>query len=129
MNCTSGKHILLELSGCPGKLLNNAAYIEQTFETAVQIAGANVIARVSHHFAPTGVSVVFVLSESHLSIHTWPDQGYAAIDCYTCGKCDSEGACRHIAQELEARDLHLTVVDRGLSAQSGTYYHAMKERS
>lgn len=129
MNCTIGKHILVELSGCPEELLNDSRHIESVFTEAVNLAGAHIINKTVHNFEPQGVSVVFVLSESHLSIHSWPEKGYAAIDMYTCGTCNTEKACYFIAQELQARNHYLTIVDRGIPSRTGTYYHEIKERS
>lgn len=137
---TLGKHVLVELNGCPNHLLNDADYIEKVFSTAVELAGAHVITKVAHRFEPYGVSIVFVLSESHLSIHTWPERGYAAVDMYTCGTSDPATACKYIVQELNATSSYNTYVQRGLPCTPCTtsdlikdpcitFYHEIRDRS
>jgi S-adenosylmethionine decarboxylase proenzyme len=59
--------------------------IRSAFEKAVEACGATVLNRFSHKFQPQGVTVVYALAESHLSIHTFPESGCCAIDVYTCG--------------------------------------------
>lgn len=80
-----GKHVLVELFGCPAHLLNDVSYVQSALETAAEVSGATLINSTFHHFAPIGVSGVVVIQESHLAIHTWPEYGFAAIDLFTCG--------------------------------------------
>lgn len=80
-----GVHILAEYYNCDNRLLNNAALIENYMNQAAVHAGATVVASAFHTFNPHGVSGVIVIAESHLSIHTWPEYGYAAVDIFTCG--------------------------------------------
>ena len=70
-----------------------------------------------HQFTPQGISVVAVLAESHLSIHTWPELGYAALDVYTCGlvyRGRAEKAAKGIVKYLEAKEHHMSIVNRGI---------------
>lgn len=83
-----GCHILLELSGCPAPLLDDVAAVERELVQAAREAGARVVNAVFHAFAPQGISGVVVIAESHVTIHTWPEHGYAAIDIFTCGEPD-----------------------------------------
>ena len=80
-------------------------------------ANLTVVAIQGHQFAPQGVSVVAVLSESHLSIHTWPELGYAALDVYTCGLDvvgRAEAAATGIVAHLQAKEYHMSIVRRGI---------------
>lgn len=86
---TAGVHLLCELSECNGSLLADLAHVRQACEAAALDCGATIVAVNSHHFTPLGVSVLLFLAESHLSIHTWPEKGYAAVDIYTCGETAS----------------------------------------
>ncbi|MES3038013.1 MAG: polyamine aminopropyltransferase [Bdellovibrionota bacterium] len=81
-----GRHILVEFTGCLAEVLNDVAVIEKSMIEAAQIAGATVINTNFHHFSPWGVSGVVVIQESHLTIHTWPEYRYAAVDLFTCGE-------------------------------------------
>lgn len=87
----AGEHILVDIFGasdldCPKKM-------EMVFTEAVKAAGANMLHVHMHHFGPgAGVSGVAVLSESHISVHTWPERGYAAFDIFMCGKSQPEVA-------------------------------------
>lgn len=80
-----GRHVLIELHDCQ-QHLNDVAAIETHMIAAAHAAGATVINTTFHHFAPMGVSGVVVIQESHLAIHTWPEQNFAAIDIFTCGQ-------------------------------------------
>jgi S-adenosylmethionine decarboxylase len=84
-----GHHVLVSLYGITFKLLNDIDAIKDAFERAVDTCGATVLNRFSHQFHPQGVTVVYALAESHISIHTFPENGCCAIDVYTCGTMDS----------------------------------------
>ncbi len=84
-----GHHILVSLYGISFHLLDDLEAIRAAFEEAVQVCGATVLNRFSHQFHPQGVTVVYALAESHISIHTFPEKGSCAIDVYTCGNMDA----------------------------------------
>lgn len=83
-HCSLGRHILCEFWGV--KNTNSKKFIEEALTKAVVASKATLIKLVLHKFSPFGVSGVAVISESHLSIHTWPEMDYAAIDVFTCGR-------------------------------------------
>jgi S-adenosylmethionine decarboxylase len=129
---TFGRHIIADLSGCSYKLLTSVEFIQQTLENAVRKAGATIISSRFHQFSPVGVSGIILLSESHCSIHTWPDEQYAAIDIYTCGEhVFPHLACEYIAKHLEASEVCISAMERGLKADSkkhvGSYIHKTTE--
>jgi S-adenosylmethionine decarboxylase len=66
----------------------------------------------SHQFSPQGVTAICLLSESHISIHTWPEKGEAAVDVFTCGESEPKIACDIIIQQLNASDYTLEYVQR-----------------
>jgi len=80
-----GHHILVSLYGVTFTLLDDIEGIRAAFEKAVEACGATVLNRFSHKFEPQGVTVVYALAESHLSVHSFPEKGCCAIDVYTCG--------------------------------------------
>ena len=83
----AGTHLLVDV--IDAKNLREPAVIEKSLKRAALDAGATVLHGHFHSFGPgQGVSGVLVLAESHITIHTWPDRGFAAIDIFMCGKCD-----------------------------------------
>ena len=80
-----GRQILVDLFGCDPVLLSDEALVQRVMEDAARAARATIVRSVFHRFSPQGVSGVVVISESHLTIHTWPERGVASIDIYTSG--------------------------------------------
>ena len=87
-----GHHVLVSLYGIPFVMLNDIYRIREAFDKAVIACGATVLNRFSHQFVPQGVTVVYALAESHISIHTFPENGCCAVDVYTCGDMDPKAA-------------------------------------
>ncbi len=83
----AGTHLLIDLWGADN--LTDPAHIDAALCDAARAAGATILHSHFHHFSPNGgVSGVVVLAESHISIHTWPERGFAAVDIFMCGACD-----------------------------------------
>ena len=98
-----GKHCILELYHCRADRLDDEAFLRSSITQAVQEAGATLLQLISHRFSPQGVTALALLAESHLSIHTWPESGYAAVDVFTCGDHTMpERACIVLSEELAA---------------------------
>jgi S-adenosylmethionine decarboxylase proenzyme len=110
---TTGRHFLVELFGCDAELLDDAPGLRALLCSAAQAAGARVVAEVFHPFAPHGVTGVVVIEESHLSIHTWPETGYAAVDFYTCGEVRPERAIELLSGKLCASRVEVLEIARG----------------
>ena len=129
---TLGRHIIVELSGCEGEVINDLSKVEGLMNEAAKRANATIIKSVFHKFSPVGVSGVVVISESHLSIHTWPELGYAAIDIYTCGSNTKPfKACYFLAQKFKAKKIKATYIIRGIEKKSKNkeynfYIHKIK---
>jgi S-adenosylmethionine decarboxylase proenzyme len=113
---TKSTHILLELHGCNSATLNSAKYISELMHRASVEAGARMLAQTGHQFLPQGITVVCALAESHFSIHTWPEAGYAAADFFTCGLCKPERAIPILVSGLEAKRWDCVNVLRGIDA-------------
>ncbi|MBS4176074.1 adenosylmethionine decarboxylase [Lederbergia citrea] len=111
---TIGRHVISELWGCNVDKLNSMPLIEQIFVDAALKSGAEIREVAFHKFAPQGVSGVVIISESHLTIHSFPEHGYASIDVYTCGDLDPNIAANYIAEALDA-DIRETIeMPRGM---------------
>lgn len=123
---TMGRHVIADLSGCNSKLISSVSFVQSILEEAVVKAKATIIASRFHQFSPIGVSGIILLSESHCSAHTWPDEEYVAIDIYTCGEhVFPQVACDYIADKLEASSVYITSLERGLKKQ-GSFKHESK---
>ena len=103
-----GKHCILELYECDALKLNDEAFVRTTITTAAKLAGATLLNLITHRFEPQGVTGLALLAESHISIHTWPENGYAAVDVFTCGDHTMpERACEILCNELLAKRFSL----------------------
>ncbi|SDZ54245.1 S-adenosylmethionine decarboxylase [Evansella caseinilytica] len=111
---TMGRHVIAELWDCDNEKLNDINYIERLFVDAALEAGAEVREVAFHKFAPHGVSGVVIISESHLTIHSFPEHGYASIDVYTCGNLDPNVASNFIAKSLGAKTTEVVELPRGM---------------
>jgi len=110
---TTGKHCILELYACSSAKLNDEPFLRATITAAAQRAGATLLHLITHRFDPQGVTGLALLAESHISIHTWPECGYAAVDVFTCGDHTMpERACAVLVEELEAGHHKLTSLER-----------------
>ncbi len=111
----AGFHFIAELSGCPAHLLNDLEGIKAAMIDGATRAKATVLGSNFHKFEPAGVSGLVFLAESHFSIHTWPELGYAAIDAFTCGSHTMpEQACTYLADSLQAERRFITGLERGI---------------
>ena len=112
-----GKHLLLELNGCDHKLLNDISFIKETMLAAAKASGATVLGESFHKFSPQGVSGVIIIAESHLTVHTWPEHGYAGADIFTCGtRVKPEKAAKVIIAKLKPSTHSIILMERGIIA-------------
>jgi S-adenosylmethionine decarboxylase len=109
-----GSHCILELYECPKDLLNNLVFIRDSLQEAARLAGATLLKEITHQFNPYGVTALALLAESHISIHTWPEIGYIAVDIFTCGQhSEPEKACKFLIEIFNARNHVLLKFPRG----------------
>lgn len=111
--CFAGTHLLVEL--WQARHLTDVTRIERTIQNAIAACNATLLHLHLHRFSPSGgVSGVAVLAESHLSIHTWPERRYAAVDIFMCGDCDPYQALPALRQGLEAGSIQVAEQKRGV---------------
>ena len=107
------KHLLLELYRCDCEKLNDESYLRCTLNRAAKLANAIVLNLISNKFEPYGVTAIALLAESHISIHTWPESNYSAVDIFTCGKnMMPELASQYLIESLMAKEHSLRVIER-----------------
>jgi len=110
-----GNHLLIELYDCDTNTVNDVIKIEKLLLKAVKISGATPLNSTFHKFSPHGVSGVVVISESHFSIHTWPEYGYCALDIFTCGdEIKSHLSLEYLKKELGSGNISVTEMKRGI---------------
>ncbi len=113
-NRALGRHILVEAYDCDPRALDDLRGIQQAMVEAAELTGATVVDVAFRKFEPYGVSGVVVISESHLTIHTWPEFGYAALDLFTCGdRANPWKAFDHMAEFLKSKRITTMEVQRG----------------
>ena len=107
------KHLLLELYRCDGEKLNDESFLRCILNRAAKLANATVINLISNKFEPQGVTAIALLAESHISIHTWPESKYSAVDIFTCGQnMMPELASEYLIESLMAKEHSLRIIER-----------------
>lgn len=109
-----GRHLLLELNGCNPQRLDDLDLVRRLMLASAREVGATIMGDTFHRFHPQGVSGVVVIAESHLSIHTWPEHAYAAVDIFSCSvSFRPEAAARILIEGLDSARPSLLIVERG----------------
>ena len=107
------KHLLLELYRCDREKLNDECFLRCILNRAAKLANATVLNLISNKFEPQGVTAIALLAESHISIHTWPESNYSAVDIFTCGQnMTPDISCKYLIQVLMAKEHLLRVINR-----------------
>ena len=128
-----GKHILAEFYNCDAAAINDEIAIEELFLKTAKDSGATIINWNFHKFSPHGVSGVVVISESHLTIHTWPEFGYCAVDVFTCGdRIDNKLCLKMLEVGLKAGgssvvEMNRGIIGHGIQARPTKQQHAEME--
>lgn len=109
-----GRQLIIEFNDCNRKTINDIEAVEKHLLEAVRLSGATVIEPFFHRFPQGGVSGIVVVAESHFSIHTWPEIGYAALDIFTCSETvDDEKALDYLKTQFEAKHCSTVLIKRG----------------
>lgn len=122
---TLGHQLLVEYYDCTPEKLNDVEFVRRSMVKAAGEAGAKVVGELFHRFEPHGVSGVVVIAESHLTIHTWPEYSYAAVDLFTCGdELDPHRGLLALKQAFESERYEIKEIFRGyLTPQDGPLRH------
>ena len=110
----AGVHLIVDLHGAKG--LDDIDLVESTLRRCVDAAEATLLHIHVHHFQPNGVSGVAVLAESHISIHTWPEVGYAAVDVFMCGSANPDACVPVLRESFGAGRVEVNEILRGQDA-------------
>lgn len=110
-NWVAGKHLIIELYNC--NYHGSMEEIHKTMEDACRATGATVLFTHLHPFDGGGVTGVCVLAESHMTIHTWPEKNYAAVDVFVCGECDPEKSVPYLVKHFKTSTYSIVTINRG----------------
>jgi len=109
----AGTHLIIELWN--GKYLSSLPKLRKVLQEVVKICGATLLKIDLHKFSPSGgISGVAIIKESHISIHSWPEYGYAAIDIFVCGDIDPYKAIPVLEKRLESKNIQIVELKRGV---------------
>ena len=109
-----GRHLIVEFFNCDFDVINDEKFLESVLVKGLNEAGGRIIWKFFYKFHPYGVTGVILIAESHLSIHTWPEKGYVAIDIFTCGsKMDPWKAYKRIVEEIKPKRVRVLELKRG----------------
>jgi S-adenosylmethionine decarboxylase len=112
---TLGQHTLTDYYGCDPRMLKRTREVKRAMCSAVRHGGGSIVKAVFHNFCPYGVSGVVVITESHVTIHTWPEHQYAAVDIFSCGDKLDHAAIEHkLRRLLGARRIRRRSLKRGV---------------
>jgi S-adenosylmethionine decarboxylase len=114
---TEGIHYILDVWNPKENILNDFAYLQYILETSLNISKANIVSFQHKIFQPSGLTILYLLEESHASIHTYPEEGYAAIDIFTCGSIDPKNAISYLLDMLSPKNYELKEIKRGIILQ------------
>ena len=107
-----GTHLLLEVYDVKFDLLNDVISLQETMEIGINRANMTILNIFSHCFLPQGCTIVIALSESHVSCHTWPEEGCIAIDVYTCGEGNPKLVALELLKYFNSENYKLRQLDR-----------------
>lgn len=112
--------MLLELINCSIDILEDTQKVITILENAAIVAKATIVNTIFHKFEPYGISGVIIISQSHITIHTWPEYRYAAIDIFTCSNSlATNKAVDYLIKEFKAEDYSIKVLNRGIPTIKG----------
>ena len=111
-----GKHLLIEAKNCNAGLINDLDFIKSIMINSAEISGATILGEKFHKFSPLGVNGILSIAESHISIHTWPEYYYAAIDIFTCSTTfKPHEAAKFLIEKLESKNFDIKEIERGIN--------------
>ena len=109
-----GSHYLVDLRGCDAELIKRVEPTREFLLRAVKDCGATLVDHCFHQYEPFGVSGVVLITESHFSIHTWPEHSFVGVDIFTCGEMDTRIAIDILHDAFRAREVEVKMLVRGL---------------
>lgn len=107
------EHILIDAWGIDFKILDDLEYIEKVAVKIANETGATIVGKAHYRYLPQGISLVVLVKESHISLHTYPEEGYLAVDIFTCGNTKPKRAIPVIKESFNPSKIHILEIIRG----------------
>ncbi len=104
--------LMVDLYGCDDSILNDMGRIKEIAHDMIETLHANIVEECFHQFEPIGITYIAVITTSHFSVHTWPENGYAAVDIFSCDESLPETAARILAESFCAKKYNVTSMER-----------------
>ena len=116
----TGQHLILDIKNCKKNILNDLEKCKTLFDEICQKYKLTVLNKSHQLFQPQGISILFLLSESHISMHSWPEVNMVSIDCYTCSDNITyqihESMCNYLLKAFDGEKHRFVIIDRGFEA-------------
>jgi S-adenosylmethionine decarboxylase len=116
-----GQHLILDIKNCKNKILDDVNKCIEVFDMICNKYSFSVLNKVNHKFTPQGVSLLYLLSESHLSLHSWPEHNFLTLDCYTCSAHVTsethERMTEDLLQAFDGEKHRFVIVERGFPSK------------
>lgn len=113
VNDILGNHLIVDLYQCDKDIINNIELIKIIIHDTIDQIGAKLISEGYKEFSPIGISAFAIISESHISIHTWPEYEFAAVDIFSCNRQLTSDICEYIQMKLYAKQIKTKLISRG----------------
>ena len=111
-NHEMGQHLLLEVYDAEFDALNDPIFLKDLLFHGIMLSKSKILNTMIHQFTPHGVTILFALAESHVSLHTWPEKGCLAADFYTCGDKDPEIIAKYVIDALKSKKHRIRLLNR-----------------
>lgn len=108
-----GNHIIIDMYNCDSKIINDLDLLQKIIRDTVKSIGAKIVSEGYKEFCPIGISAFAIISESHISIHTWPEYRFVALDIFSCNKAVTIDICKLIQKKLGAESYVAKFIERG----------------
>lgn len=109
--------LMADLYGCDSKILNNEESIREISQKIIRQIGAEIVEECVRQFEPIGITYFAIISTSHLSVHTWPEHQYAAVDIFSCKDLKTEDLSERLKKYFKAEKIEMHTIEREVGAR------------
>ena len=107
-----GKQAMIDISNCRGELINDIDYLKDVLHRLASLMHSTIVGEIQHQFSPYGITIIAIVADSHIAIHTWPEFAHVAIDIFSCKQNIPDSIFKYLERTFESTDIHCQMVDR-----------------